>query len=210
MKTRLSCMALLAVVGAASAARAQTPNCEDDVNVGTNRVYIQAADTQVPLLKALGVKLRAQATPITIIYTPNGSCSNISYLGARDRARRGARASRRRSDASGDRTRHARARTGADRACRRAVSAGRAGDACGQRCRSARRGHVLPREQARAGSDGRRLRGVRRRPIRQRRPEALRLPLRGVETSVCLRSRKASTNRISHLNAPHPAARSSH
>jgi len=68
------------LLAAAGIARAQTPNCEDDAAVGPNRVYIQAADTQVPLLKALGVKLRAQATPITIIYTPNGSCSNISYL----------------------------------------------------------------------------------------------------------------------------------
>src|SRR3954471_11856905 len=72
----------LVVVGSAMVARAQTPPmCEDDVAVGPNRVYIQAADTQVPVLKALGVKLRAQTTtPITIIYTPNGSCSNISFL----------------------------------------------------------------------------------------------------------------------------------
>jgi hypothetical protein len=55
-------------------------SCEDDVNVGPNRVYIQAADTQVPLLKTLGKQLRAQTTPITIVYSPNGSCSNISYL----------------------------------------------------------------------------------------------------------------------------------
>jgi hypothetical protein len=39
-----------------------------------------APDTQVPILKALGKKLRAQATPVTIIYTPNGSCSNLSSL----------------------------------------------------------------------------------------------------------------------------------
>jgi hypothetical protein len=67
------------VLVAAGVAHAQTPMCEDDVAVGPNRVYIQAADTQVPILKALGVQLRAQATPITIIYTPNGSCSNINY-----------------------------------------------------------------------------------------------------------------------------------
>ena len=77
MRAAITMVMLLA---AGSVARAQTPNCEDDVNVGPNRVYIQAADTQVPLLKALGVKLRGQATPITLIYTPNGSCSNISYV----------------------------------------------------------------------------------------------------------------------------------
>ena len=77
MRAAAMVVSLLATVGVA---RAQTPMCEDDVNVGPNRVYIQAADTQVPILKALGVKLRGQATPITIIYTPNGSCSNISYI----------------------------------------------------------------------------------------------------------------------------------
>ncbi|HEX9101633.1 MAG TPA: hypothetical protein VF997_05485, partial [Polyangia bacterium] len=74
-------MIVALLVAAGGVARAQTPPmCEDDVAVGPNRVYIQAADTQVPLLKALGVKLRAQATPITIVYTPNGSCTNISYI----------------------------------------------------------------------------------------------------------------------------------
>jgi hypothetical protein len=61
-------------------AQGTPPNCEDDVNVGPNRVYIQAADTQVPILKVLGKQLRAQATPVTIIYTPNGSCSNMTYV----------------------------------------------------------------------------------------------------------------------------------
>jgi hypothetical protein len=65
----------------ATPASAQTPPmCEDNVNVGPNRVYIQAADTQVPILKALGKTLRAQSTPVTIVYTPSGSCSNITYL----------------------------------------------------------------------------------------------------------------------------------
>ena len=79
MRSRLDLGLALALVCTAATARAQTM-CEDDTNVGPNRVYIQAADTQVPILKALGKKLRAQATPITIVYTPNGSCSNISYL----------------------------------------------------------------------------------------------------------------------------------
>lgn len=79
---RRSCRALtltLALAVAASARAQSTPNCEDDTNVGPNRVYILAADTQVPVLKALGKQLRAQATPITIVYTPNGSCSNLTY-----------------------------------------------------------------------------------------------------------------------------------
>ena len=54
------------LVVASGVARAQQP-CEDDTNVGPNRVYIQAADTQVNVLKALGVILRGQATPITIV-----------------------------------------------------------------------------------------------------------------------------------------------
>jgi hypothetical protein len=73
------------VLSAAGAARAQTPpQCESataDTDIGPNRVYIQAADTQVPVLKALGVKLRALTTnPVTIIYTPNGSCTNINLV----------------------------------------------------------------------------------------------------------------------------------
>jgi hypothetical protein len=72
---------LLLVVGATSGvARAQTPACTDAA-VGTSKVWIQAADTQVPVLRALGAKLKAQTTtPITIIYTPNGSCSNLPLI----------------------------------------------------------------------------------------------------------------------------------
>ena len=78
---RLAFTSMLVALAWAQPASAQgTPNCEDDTNVGPNRVYIQAADTQVPILKVLGKQLRAQATPITIIYSPNGSCSNITYL----------------------------------------------------------------------------------------------------------------------------------
>jgi hypothetical protein len=54
--------------------------CEDDGNVGPNRVYILAADTQVPIIKALGAKLRAQTPALTLIWSPNGSCSNVTYL----------------------------------------------------------------------------------------------------------------------------------
>ena len=65
------------VLLAASTARAQMP-CDD--TIGTNRVYILAADTQVPALKALGIQLRKQTPEITIVYTPNGSCTNIQNL----------------------------------------------------------------------------------------------------------------------------------
>lgn len=77
---------LASTLGAAAlllggAAQAQTaPSCEDDVNVGPNRVYIQAADTQVPLLQKLGALLRAQTPAITLVYSPAGSCANIGYL----------------------------------------------------------------------------------------------------------------------------------
>jgi hypothetical protein len=70
---------LLLVAGASGVARAQTPNCTD-ASVGMNKVWIQAADTQVPVLRALGAKLKAQATSITIIYTPNGSCTNLPLI----------------------------------------------------------------------------------------------------------------------------------
>ncbi len=48
-----------------------------------NPIYINAADTQVPVLHRLGKKLRAQLDgtgaplPTTIVYVPNGSCTNI-------------------------------------------------------------------------------------------------------------------------------------
>jgi hypothetical protein len=76
---RVRAPAVAFVLLCAGVARAQQP-CEDDTNVGPNRVYIQAADTQVPVLKALGAKLRALPTPITLVYTPNGSCTNLTLL----------------------------------------------------------------------------------------------------------------------------------
>ena len=41
---------VVTLLAAAGVARAQTPNCEDDAAVGPNRVYMQAADSQVPRL----------------------------------------------------------------------------------------------------------------------------------------------------------------
>ena len=79
MRFRTRLITLFALVCASGVARADQL-CEDDNNVGINRVYIQAADTQVNVLKALGVILRGQATPITIIYTPNGSCTNLALI----------------------------------------------------------------------------------------------------------------------------------
>src|SRR5262249_30232511 len=44
-------------------------------------VYLQVGDTQEPLMKALGQKLRAsQVNPITIVYLTSGSCTNIDAL----------------------------------------------------------------------------------------------------------------------------------
>lgn len=46
-----------------------------------NKVYMQVGDTQEPLMKQLGQKLRANtANPITIIYRTTGSCTNIDAI----------------------------------------------------------------------------------------------------------------------------------
>jgi hypothetical protein len=70
---------LLAVAGfiAPSLARAAVPPC----STLPNPVYLQVADTQEPLIKALGKQLRASAVnPITLIYKLNGSCTNIDAV----------------------------------------------------------------------------------------------------------------------------------
>ncbi|MDC3955432.1 hypothetical protein [Polyangium jinanense] len=52
-----------------------------DCSALPNPVYIQSGDTQEPLLKALGQKLRAsQASPMTLIYKTSGSCTNIDAM----------------------------------------------------------------------------------------------------------------------------------
>jgi hypothetical protein len=69
---------LLGLVAAPLAAHGQTlPLCSA---AGPNPVYILAADTQVNVLKAMGAQLATQAHPITVVYTPNGSCNNIGFL----------------------------------------------------------------------------------------------------------------------------------
>lgn len=66
-----------AVSALSSAAQAAPPPC----NSLPNPVYLQVGDTQEPLMKALGQKLRAsQVNPITLIYKLSGSCTNIDAL----------------------------------------------------------------------------------------------------------------------------------
>ena len=46
-----------------------------------NPLYLQVGDTQEPLMKALGKKLReSQVNPISIIYKTSGSCTNIDAM----------------------------------------------------------------------------------------------------------------------------------
>jgi hypothetical protein len=72
---------LLAVVAGGvvvvAAAPARAGNCVDL----PNPVVIESGDTQEPLLKSLGQKLRASTTtPITIVYVTTGSCTLISDM----------------------------------------------------------------------------------------------------------------------------------
>lgn len=84
MLRRVSWVLMLALpLLAANFAHAQTPPaCDnsDGANVITNPIYILAADTQVPMLKALGKLLRAQAAPVTLVYIPSGSCTNLANM----------------------------------------------------------------------------------------------------------------------------------
>jgi hypothetical protein len=71
---------------------ASPPQCDDTTTLcGSvpciqNPIYVSAADTQVPVLHRLGKKLRGQVdntgtpTPITIVYVPNGSCTNLANM----------------------------------------------------------------------------------------------------------------------------------
>jgi hypothetical protein len=46
-----------------------------------NPIYIQTGDTQEPLMKALGQKLReSKVNPMTIVYRTSGSCTNIDAM----------------------------------------------------------------------------------------------------------------------------------
>lgn len=51
-----------------------TPSCA----ALPNPVYLQVGDTQEPVIKALGKKLRdSSVNPMTIVYTTSGSCTNV-------------------------------------------------------------------------------------------------------------------------------------
>jgi hypothetical protein len=71
--------ALISLPARADVCPASPPSC-DDTSAITNPVYVLAADTQVPVLHKLGKRLRADANPITIVYIPNGSCTNLANL----------------------------------------------------------------------------------------------------------------------------------
>lgn len=58
-------------------AHATPPDC----GTRPNPVYLQVGDTQKPLIKTLGQKLRASTVnPMTLIYAINGSCTNVSAM----------------------------------------------------------------------------------------------------------------------------------
>ena len=71
-------LALGALLAAPLPAVAQTMvDCDALPNV----VYLQVGDTQEPLMKALGRKLRdSSARPITLVYNTAGSCTNIEAM----------------------------------------------------------------------------------------------------------------------------------
>jgi hypothetical protein len=69
--------ALVALSPARAALAQTTPLCSSL----PNPVYLQVGDTQEPLMKALGQKLRASTVnPLTIVYYLNGSCTNIAAM----------------------------------------------------------------------------------------------------------------------------------
>jgi hypothetical protein len=52
-----------------------------DCSTLPNPVYIQTGDTQEPLMRAIGQKLRqSQINPMTLIYKTSGSCTNIDAM----------------------------------------------------------------------------------------------------------------------------------
>lgn len=67
------------VFAAAPNARAQAlPSCS--TLSADNPVYMLIGQTQEPLVKALGKKLRALSSPITLVYRTAGSCTNIDAM----------------------------------------------------------------------------------------------------------------------------------
>lgn len=71
----------LHVAAAISVIGIARPALAVDCSALPNPVYIQTGDTQEPLMKALGQKLRASAaSPMTLIYKTSGSCTNIEAM----------------------------------------------------------------------------------------------------------------------------------
>lgn len=68
--------AVLYLASSSRKAQAAAPPC----NSLTNTVYLQVGDTQEPLMKALGHKLRASQKPVTLVYYLSGSCTNINTM----------------------------------------------------------------------------------------------------------------------------------
>lgn len=76
-RTTLAGLASLSVMALSRGAVAAPPDCSSL----PNPVYLQVGDTQEPLMKSLGQKLRAStANPITIVYKTSGSCTNIEAM----------------------------------------------------------------------------------------------------------------------------------
>src|SRR5690349_6423202 len=71
----------VAAAAALAATAFERPALALDCSALPNPLYIQTGDTQEPLMKALGQKLReSQVNPITIIYKTSGSCTNIDAM----------------------------------------------------------------------------------------------------------------------------------
>lgn len=75
-------VAIAVALSASSVGVARAGNCVDL----PNPLVVESGDTQEPLLKSLGQKLRASsATPITVVYLTTGSCTLIDDLYAGNR-----------------------------------------------------------------------------------------------------------------------------
>lgn len=68
---------LASIVCALIAAKAAA---QENCSALPNPVYLQVGDTQEPLMKELGRKLRDEDPPITLVYVTSGSCTNVEAL----------------------------------------------------------------------------------------------------------------------------------
>ncbi len=76
---RIVCVLLFSSSLAAAEVCPSTPVTCTDASL-VNPVYILSGDTQVPVIHSVGKLLRAQASPTTLVYIPNGSCTNLTNL----------------------------------------------------------------------------------------------------------------------------------